>query len=262
MLGLLLALHLSLLPPGVSLFDYSSPLVSSDYASSLGEDINFEAEITLFKFLFVGGSVDTLSHIVSESTANFFPTYEGYTFTAGIEFWQDDTLPVKIGWIHECIHPMQCYSQVESYPYPSGRYEGSYDLSYVRFGVDGLNLTAGFYWQRSFLDYEWSNSDNWETASILPYMSSTQTLSLFGKLFYIRADEKVFSRSYTSSIWNSFMLVLQAETGINIGKYMTLGVRWNNMDPLAPLLWTENIQYSSAGYFSVFTTFKLDTRGD
>jgi len=262
MLGLFLALHLSLLPPSAMLFDYTSPLVSGDYASTLGEDVNFEAEITLLNFFFVGGSIDTLSHIVSASTFNFDPTYEGYTFTAGIEFWQNDTLPIKIGWIHECIHPMQCYSQAEYYPYPSGRYEGSYDLSYMRFGTDNINLTAGFYWQRNFVDYEWINCNNWEANSILPYMSSTQTVNLFGKFFYIRADEKILSRSYTSSIWNSFMLVLQAETGINIGKYMVFGVRWNNIDPLAPLLWAENIQYSSSGYFSIFTTFKLDTRGD
>lgn len=250
-----MALNLTLMPPNVNLFDYNSPLVSGDYASSLVEDINLEAQIRLFNFLYVGGSVGTITHDESLSAFNFVPTYEKYTFDAGIDYVNptDKKAGFKFGWIHECIHPTNIYKT------GGGTYEGSYDLLFTNIydhkGPFDLGFEEGLYLNYGFEDYSYSTVID---PRPLMFTGSYQKIHL--DPFYLAFDEKVYLHEVAAheDVWKSLYSTFQAEAGIDLND-MVFGVRWNNVDPLAPLLWAEGVQITTKGYFSVFMTFKLET---
>lgn len=282
MLGFLLALHLSLLSPNSSLFDFSSPLVSGDYASTLPISINLETQIKLFKLFYVGGGIDTIMHIDSlETPLAGTPTYEEYTFNAGTDFpilFQNLPFDIpffiaylNIGWVHECIHPVHPYSQAEWSLSQGGRYEGSYDLIFAKLHDEiqpvEFSLTQGYYLQHSFNDYMLGNDTAYWNSPLM-FTGSNQRLQI--NIFFISLEEKIFFDKKTQIIQDDYFFTCQAEIGIDIYKHvvdndelkgspeMIVGIRFNNVDPLAPLLWAENINFTSPWYVSIFIDVKLE----
>jgi len=83
--------------------------------------IQFEAEIELFKILFVGGSIRTYAWKEIENIS-FWPWRDGYLFNAGLRY-----KILELGFRHYCTHP------IIPYQYPAQmNWEGAYEEIYLR----------------------------------------------------------------------------------------------------------------------------------
>lgn len=77
-----------------------------------------------YKALYVGGQMD--SYFTPISIANYAPFQMTFVFRAGLDFGN-----VKLGYEHDCFHPMQTYATIignEIKP----KYEGGYNKIFVR----------------------------------------------------------------------------------------------------------------------------------
>jgi hypothetical protein len=113
----LYALEIGLLPNN-SFVMYQKP---ADEVFDQAFYIQFESEIEMFRFLFLGGSIRTYLW-KDKKGISFWPSRDGYQFNVGFRYKF-----LEVGFRHYCTHP------VIPYRYPiQMNWEGSYQEIYLR----------------------------------------------------------------------------------------------------------------------------------
>jgi hypothetical protein len=85
--------------------------------------VHFDAEVVLFKYGFVGGSIKTFMWKTADSY-QFCPERDLYEFKVGLRFDH-----VELGWRHYCTHPVMPY--LNSW-LGGAKWEGGYEEVYLR----------------------------------------------------------------------------------------------------------------------------------
>jgi len=118
-IAFLFALELGIMPNGTLETFTPGPATSQDLDGDFY--VLFEAEATLFDFLFIGGDVRT--EVKNRTTdKSFSPHSAYYGFRAGIRLE-----PIEVGFRHMCAHPV-----VPGSIYVAKQWEGWYDEVYIR----------------------------------------------------------------------------------------------------------------------------------
>lgn len=118
-IALAFALELGMVPMS-SLLMYDPPTMVQEQPEFYQQ---FEAEVLLFGYLALGGSV-TVYEWKIEDQLRFF-SYRG-GFEIGAELRLE---PVKIGWRHYCTHPIVPYLSTVAQKI---KWEGAYEEIYIR----------------------------------------------------------------------------------------------------------------------------------
>ncbi len=126
-LALFFALEAGWMPAGDFVM-YDPPSMETVAGSFYTE---FEARVTAWGFLFVGGSVKTFVWLY-EGEYTFAPERSLYSLEAGVKFG-----PVEVGFRHYCTHPTWIYLWAFRYGDAeygqAARWEGAYEEVYLRF---------------------------------------------------------------------------------------------------------------------------------
>jgi len=77
-----------------------------------------------YKMFYIGGQMD--SYFTPISIVNYAPFQMTFVFRAGLDFGN-----VKLGYEHDCFHPMQTYATIMGNEIKP-KYEGGYNKIYVR----------------------------------------------------------------------------------------------------------------------------------
>ena len=100
-------------------YEYSYDMANFRVSDTFYTDLGFELEA--FKFLFIGGSVETQ---MMYTNPYFAPFLANYTFNAGIRLGEN----IEIGYEHLCTHPI-LISNNNTFEYKKF---GGYDRVYFR----------------------------------------------------------------------------------------------------------------------------------
>ena len=124
-LALFFALELGFLPKGY-IETYSNDRMPQAIELQGAGYVDFEAEVGLFKYGFIGGSTKIYINKYSDNYT-FSPLTAEFDFNLGIRID-----PLEVGFRHYCMHPIVPWIY---YARVSPQWEGSYEEIYLRLEV-------------------------------------------------------------------------------------------------------------------------------